>query len=109
MSIMRAMHSDARVFTPFETSTNETTGTRLSFPTHLDVSSLLDPTVPEVDRTVSNEFVLHSVLVHSGTVDGGHYYAYVCPQPDAVAVDAAAFQGADQVHFVVTFRVLILP
>lgn len=32
------------------------------------------------DRSVRNLYKLHSVLVHSGGVHGGHYYAYI--QPD---------------------------
>ena len=31
------------------------------------------------DKTVSNKYRLLSVLVHSGSVHGGHYYAYIRP------------------------------
>lgn len=31
------------------------------------------------DRTVRNKYKLHSVLVHSGGVHGGHYYAFIRP------------------------------
>lgn len=34
---------------------------------------------PQADRTVRNKYKLHSVLVHSGGVHGGHYYAYIRP------------------------------
>ncbi|PKI33947.1 hypothetical protein CRG98_045654 [Punica granatum] len=34
---------------------------------------------PEADRSVRNLYTLHSVLVHSGGVHGGHYYAYIRP------------------------------
>ncbi|WOL20666.1 ubiquitin carboxyl-terminal hydrolase 12 isoform X9 [Canna indica] len=34
---------------------------------------------PEADRRVSNLYTLHSVLVHSGGVHGGHYYAFIRP------------------------------
>ncbi|XP_039043952.1 ubiquitin carboxyl-terminal hydrolase 13-like [Hibiscus syriacus] len=34
---------------------------------------------PEADRSVRNLYMLHSVLVHSGGVHGGHYYAYIRP------------------------------
>ncbi|XLS71974.1 hypothetical protein HN51_028839 [Arachis hypogaea] len=34
---------------------------------------------PEADRRVRNLYTLHSVLVHSGGVHGGHYYAYIRP------------------------------
>jgi ubiquitin carboxyl-terminal hydrolase 7 len=30
----------------------------------------------------SYQYTLHSVLVHSGTVSGGHYYAYIQPKWD---------------------------
>ncbi|KAE8700230.1 Ubiquitin carboxyl-terminal hydrolase 12 [Hibiscus syriacus] len=33
----------------------------------------------EADRSVRNLYMLHSVLVHSGGVHGGHYYAYIRP------------------------------
>ncbi|KAL0244211.1 hypothetical protein GEMRC1_008296 [Eukaryota sp. GEM-RC1] len=31
------------------------------------------------DRTIDQKFLLHSVLVHSGDVDGGHHYAFIRP------------------------------
>ncbi|KAK9823704.1 hypothetical protein WJX72_004794 [[Myrmecia] bisecta] len=34
---------------------------------------------PTADRSVRNKYRLHSVLVHSGGVHGGHYYAYIRP------------------------------
>ncbi|XP_010519991.1 PREDICTED: ubiquitin carboxyl-terminal hydrolase 12-like [Tarenaya hassleriana] len=34
---------------------------------------------PEADRSVRNLYTLHSVLVHSGGVHGGHYYAFIRP------------------------------
>ena len=34
---------------------------------------------PQADRSVRNKYLLHSVLVHSGGVNGGHYYAYIRP------------------------------
>lgn len=33
----------------------------------------------QADRNVRNVYKLHSVLVHSGGVHGGHYYAYIRP------------------------------
>ena len=33
----------------------------------------------DADRGVRNLFRLHSVLVHSGGVHGGHYYAFIRP------------------------------
>ncbi|PKU64417.1 ubiquitin carboxyl-terminal hydrolase 13 isoform X2 [Dendrobium catenatum] len=34
---------------------------------------------PDADHTVRNLYTLHSVLVHSGGVHGGHYYAFIRP------------------------------
>ncbi|OEL23661.1 Ubiquitin carboxyl-terminal hydrolase 13 [Dichanthelium oligosanthes] len=34
---------------------------------------------PEANRSVRNLYILHSVLVHSGGVHGGHYYAFIRP------------------------------
>ncbi|KAJ0974146.1 hypothetical protein J5N97_016111 [Dioscorea zingiberensis] len=34
---------------------------------------------PDADRSVRNLYMLHSVLVHSGGVHGGHYYAFIRP------------------------------
>ncbi|KAG8387302.1 hypothetical protein BUALT_Bualt02G0007200 [Buddleja alternifolia] len=34
---------------------------------------------PDADRRVRNLYTLHSVLVHSGGVNGGHYYAFIRP------------------------------
>ncbi|KAK4440537.1 Ubiquitin carboxyl-terminal hydrolase 12 [Sesamum alatum] len=34
---------------------------------------------PEADRRVRNLYTTHSVLVHSGGVHGGHYYAFIRP------------------------------
>lgn len=34
---------------------------------------------PEADQSVRNLYRLHSVLVHSGGVHGGHYYAFIRP------------------------------
>ncbi|KAE8711065.1 Ubiquitin carboxyl-terminal hydrolase 12 [Hibiscus syriacus] len=34
---------------------------------------------PEANRGVRNLYTLHSVLVHSGGEQGGHYYAYIRP------------------------------
>ncbi len=39
---------------------------------------------PDADRSVRHQDKLHSVLVHSSTAYGGHYYAYVRPQVSAL-------------------------
>lgn len=41
-----------------------------------------------------NLYLLHSVLVHSGSVHGGHYYAFVRPGP-RLLTDAEPQQGED--------------
>lgn len=40
---------------------------------------------PSADRSVRNRYLLHSVLVHSGGVHGGHYYAFIRPDLDEYA------------------------
>jgi len=52
-------------------------------------------------KKVSNTYLLHSVLVHSGDVGGGHYYAYIRPSSSfqhlsAAAAAAAAASGEGQ-------------
>jgi len=37
---------------------------------------------PNADRKVRNLYKLHSVLVHSGGVHGGHYYAFIRPDKE---------------------------
>eukprot|EP00238_Polyblepharides_amylifera_P000665 CAMPEP_0196572050 /NCGR_PEP_ID=MMETSP1081-20130531/2168_1 /TAXON_ID=36882 /ORGANISM="Pyramimonas amylifera, Strain CCMP720" /LENGTH=1108 /DNA_ID=CAMNT_0041889233 /DNA_START=195 /DNA_END=3521 /DNA_ORIENTATION=- len=53
---------------------------RYEFPSELDLDvenhKYLTPTA---DKSVRNLYRLHSVLVHSGGVHGGHYYAYIRP------------------------------
>ncbi|KAI4384336.1 hypothetical protein MLD38_002507 [Melastoma candidum] len=53
---------------------------RYEFPLQLDLDRDNGKYLsPEADRTVRNLYTLHSVLVHSGGVHGGHYYAYIRP------------------------------
>jgi ubiquitin carboxyl-terminal hydrolase 7 len=49
------------------------------FSTLLDVDTFLADDASEESRAVPNRYLLHSVLVHSGDVGGGHYYAYIRP------------------------------
>ena len=53
---------------------------RYEFPDELDLDygdgRLLSA---NADRGVRNLYALHSVLVHSGGVHGGHYYAFIRP------------------------------
>lgn len=46
---------------------------RFEYPTEIDLSSYVE------DSDGSDVYVLHSVLVHIGDVNGGHYYAYIRP------------------------------
>ncbi|XXQ38134.1 Ubiquitinyl hydrolase 1 [Plasmodiophora brassicae] len=50
---------------------------RFEFPIDLDLTEFMH------DPAQEEHFVLYSVLVHSGSVFGGHYYAYVCPNAGA--------------------------
>ncbi|XP_058007533.1 ubiquitin C-terminal hydrolase 12 isoform X3 [Hevea brasiliensis] len=53
---------------------------RYEFPLQLDLDREDGKYLsPEADRSVRNLYMLHSVLVHSGGVHGGHYYAYIRP------------------------------
>ena len=54
---------------------------KYEFPDELDLDLEEGKWLSEnADRSVRNLYKLHSVLVHSGGVHGGHYYAYI--QPD---------------------------
>eukprot|EP01094_Clydonella_sp_ATCC50884_P014697 TRINITY_DN251_c0_g1_i2.p1 TRINITY_DN251_c0_g1~~TRINITY_DN251_c0_g1_i2.p1 ORF type:complete len:646 (-),score=258.72 TRINITY_DN251_c0_g1_i2:1803-3698(-) len=46
------------------------------FPPEIDLEPYL---APDADRSVPSKYTLFSVLVHSGDVYGGHYYAFVKP------------------------------
>lgn len=53
---------------------------RYEFPLQLDLDRENRKYLsPEADKSVRNLYTLHSVLVHSGGVHGGHYYAYIRP------------------------------
>ncbi|MQL74619.1 hypothetical protein Taro_006967, partial [Colocasia esculenta] len=53
---------------------------RYEFPVQLDLDRDNGKYLsPEADRSVRNLYTLHSVLVHSGGVHGGHYYAFIRP------------------------------
>jgi hypothetical protein len=52
---------------------------RYVFPETVDLDSYLDESVREAEGP--QRYHLFSVLVHSGDVSGGHYYAFVRPQP----------------------------
>ncbi|KAI9124666.1 hypothetical protein K1719_004588 [Acacia pycnantha] len=50
------------------------------FPLHLDLDRDNGKYLsPEADRSIRNLYTLHSVVVHSGGVHRGHYYAYIRP------------------------------
>ena len=53
---------------------------RYEFPEVLDLDAADGKYLtPDADRSVRNKYLLHSVLVHSGGVNGGHYYAFIRP------------------------------
>ncbi|KAH7541842.1 hypothetical protein FEM48_Zijuj02G0010400 [Ziziphus jujuba var. spinosa] len=53
---------------------------RYEFPMQLDLDRENGKYLsPDADRSVRNLYTLHSVLVHSGGVHGGHYYAFIRP------------------------------
>ncbi|XP_057431971.1 ubiquitin C-terminal hydrolase 12-like isoform X3 [Lotus japonicus] len=53
---------------------------RYEFPSELDLDREDGKYLsPDADRSVRNLYTLHSVLVHSGGVHGGHYYAFIRP------------------------------
>ncbi|CAN1258522.1 Ubiquitin C-terminal hydrolase 12 [Linum perenne] len=53
---------------------------RYEFPLQLDLDRENGKYLsPDADKSVRNVYTLHSVLVHSGGVHGGHYYAYIRP------------------------------
>ncbi|KAA8539052.1 hypothetical protein F0562_025744 [Nyssa sinensis] len=53
---------------------------RYEFPLQLDLDRENGKYLsPEADRSVRNLYSLHSVLVHSGGVHGGHFYAFIRP------------------------------
>ncbi|EAQ85996.1 hypothetical protein CHGG_07249 [Chaetomium globosum CBS 148.51] len=52
---------------------------RYEFPEEFDASLYLDK---EADRSESWEYQLHGVLVHSGDLNAGHYYAFLKPDKE---------------------------
>ncbi|XP_051113308.1 ubiquitin C-terminal hydrolase 13-like [Andrographis paniculata] len=53
---------------------------RYEFPIQLDLDKDNGKYLsPEADKTKRNLYTLQSVLVHSGGIDGGHYYVYIRP------------------------------
>lgn len=52
---------------------------RFEYPTEIDLSQYVDGSEPGTDI-----YVLHSVLVHIGDVNGGHYYAYIRPSAESL-------------------------
>ncbi|KAI9026565.1 hypothetical protein CLU79DRAFT_742351 [Phycomyces nitens] len=52
---------------------------RHEFPLEIDLEPYLDPVA---DRSQPHKYVLHGVLVHSGDLSGGHYFAFVKPTKD---------------------------
>jgi len=60
--------------------TNVKINDRYEFPLQLDLDRDGGKYLaPDADRSTRNLYALHSVLVHSGGVHGGHYYAFIRP------------------------------
>jgi len=53
-----------------------------AFPTWTNLDAFIAPDAPHECLT-GNDYILHSVLVHSGDFGGGHYYAYIRPMCDS--------------------------
>jgi hypothetical protein len=62
---------------------------KFEFPSRLCLDEFLSNDGTEVSNDVSNKYLLHSVLVHSGDVGGGHYYAYIRPSDGYDYAEAA--------------------
>ncbi|KAL1915750.1 uncharacterized protein VTP21DRAFT_6509 [Calcarisporiella thermophila] len=52
---------------------------RYEFPFEIDLGEFL---APEADRSKPHKYHLHGVLVHSGDLHGGHYFALIKPEKD---------------------------
>ncbi len=52
---------------------------RFEFPFKLDISKYLVEQQGPTKEAQDSEYMLHSILVHSGDLHGGHYYAYIRP------------------------------
>ncbi|KAG9295196.1 hypothetical protein G9A89_006177 [Geosiphon pyriformis] len=52
---------------------------RHEFPMEIDLDEYLSP---EADRSKPQKYLLHGVLVHSGDLHGGHYFALLKPEKD---------------------------
>ncbi|RHZ60946.1 hypothetical protein Glove_350g9 [Diversispora epigaea] len=53
---------------------------RHDFPMEIELSEFLSP---EADKSRSHRYLLHGVLVHSGDLHGGHYFALLKPEKDS--------------------------
>uniref|UniRef100_A0A7S0I4I2 Ubiquitin carboxyl-terminal hydrolase n=1 Tax=Hanusia phi TaxID=3032 RepID=A0A7S0I4I2_9CRYP len=69
----------------------EKINSRFEFPEELDLTDFMDKSEP-VDPTGPSHYLLHSVVVHSGYSQGGHYYAYIRP-------DLRGREGAQEVQW----------
>mmetsp|Transcript_35695 Transcript_35695/g.79387 ORF Transcript_35695/g.79387 Transcript_35695/m.79387 type:complete len:1131 (+) Transcript_35695:131-3523(+) len=64
----------------FQRDTNIKINDRYEFYEEIDLDFQERKTfTKDADKGVSNQYRLHSVLVHSGGVHGGHYYAFIRP------------------------------
>lgn len=63
----------------YERDITHKTNDRYEYPEELDVSPYLDS---DADFSESWEYQLHSVFVHQGELNAGHYYAFIRPKKD---------------------------
>lgn len=72
---------------------------RFEYPTEIDLTPFISDANGEPIKPSEPElYVLHSVLVHSGGVHGGHYYSYIRPFMRSVPYDEANWYKFDDDH-----------
>ena len=78
----------------FERDMNVKVNDRFEFPTMLDLSPYLATSSP-IEPTDPPMYYLHSVLVHSGSGHGGHYFSYIRPFFDGVEYESGGWYKFD--------------
>ena len=78
----------------FERDMNVKVNDRFEFPTALDLSPYLASSSP-IDPSDPPLYYLHSVLVHSGSGHGGHYFSYIRPIFEGVEYDRGGWYKFD--------------
>ena len=78
----------------FERDMNVKVNDRFEFPTTLDLSPYLAASSP-IDPADPPFYYLHSVLVHSGSGHGGHYFSYIRPFFEGVEYERGGWYKFD--------------